>query len=97
VFIAVGAHEDNQWLNRFGIRTIRRHYDYTSNNFHHDFALIELDGTATIDENVRPVCQPSLDVDEGWKAVTTGWGTGEYLCIRCECYKAVALHGELFE
>ncbi len=78
VWIAVGAHEDNEWNTRFGIKTVLRHPLYQSiNSFDHDFALLELDGIAEINDNVRPVCAPTADVDVGWKAVTTGWGTGK--------------------
>ncbi len=87
VWAAVGAHKDADWHTRFGVKTVLIHPLHASiTSFDHDFALLELNGTAEINDNVRPVCAPSADVDVGWKAVTTGWGNGKwhlYTLVMC--------------
>ncbi|XP_054087781.1 serine protease Hayan-like [Zeugodacus cucurbitae] len=62
------------------IKKIHLPQNYTNSRFYDDIALIELDGDAVFNQNVRPTC---LHTDEGEllngvDLVVTGWGLTEY-------------------
>lgn len=60
------------------IRRIITHPSYDDNTVSHDFALLELDTEATLNDEARTICLPSASMDmreDGKVFMVAGWGT----------------------
>ncbi|KAJ7370883.1 Chymotrypsinogen B [Desmophyllum pertusum] len=59
---------------RFRVKTLHKHKDFTMQNLKHDIALLELDRSAQLSDKVTTVCLPDQDADLNSKCYITGWG-----------------------
>ncbi|XP_069572721.1 ST14 transmembrane serine protease matriptase b [Brachyistius frenatus] len=68
--------QTNEWTVRRSLRRIAAHPDYNPLTYDNDVALMELDANVTLNQNIWPICLPSLthDFPAGRDAWITGWG-----------------------
>ncbi|KAI3357911.1 hypothetical protein L3Q82_016294 [Scortum barcoo] len=68
--------QTNEWTVRRNVRRIIAHQDYNPLTYDNDIALMELDATVTLNQNIWPICLPSPthDFPAGQEAWITGWG-----------------------
>ncbi|KAM6924440.1 suppressor of tumorigenicity 14 protein-like [Xenentodon cancila] len=68
--------QTNKWTVRRKIKRIVVHQDYNTSTYDNDVALMELDSSVTLNQNIWPICLPSptYDFPAGQEAWITGWG-----------------------
>lgn len=57
---------------RFRVKTLHKHKDFTMQNLKNDIALLELDRSAQLSDKVTTVCLPDQDADLNSKCYITG-------------------------
>ena len=58
---------------RSSIKTIHRHPQYTTEEFHHDVAVIKLEEELVFNQRIMPICLPDSPVDKQLCKIS-GWG-----------------------
>ncbi|XP_061591640.1 ST14 transmembrane serine protease matriptase b [Cololabis saira] len=66
----------NEWTVRRNIKRIITHQGYNHFTYANDIALMELDASVPLNQNIWPICLPSptYDFPAGREAWITGWG-----------------------
>lgn len=66
----------SEWTVRRNVRRIIAHSEYNPLSYNNDIALMELDASVNLNQNIWPICLPSptYDFPAGQDAWITGWG-----------------------
>ncbi|KAM7405386.1 hypothetical protein PAMP_012653 [Pampus punctatissimus] len=66
----------NEWTVSRNVKRIIAHRDFNKITLNNDIALMEMDSSVTLNQNIWPICLPSptYDFPPGQKAWITGWG-----------------------
>ncbi|XP_042212964.1 trypsin-1-like [Homarus americanus] len=79
VEVLLGAHEltsSTSAQQRISVERIINHESYDSSTQDNDIAVLKLATKASLNENVKPACLPSVSEDyTGFTATVSGWGT----------------------
>jgi len=78
-WLKLGEHDiktSSKWEQRFNVTQLILHPKYNPNGHDHDLALLRINGTASLNDRVRPACLPGRNTsfDIGTKCFITGWG-----------------------
>jgi len=78
--VRVGSHHlhsEDADQEDFAVKRVVLHEDYDSWTINNDICLLEIDGTITMGEHVKPIGFPDdgQEYDEGTTCTVTGWGT----------------------
>ncbi|CAG9797989.1 unnamed protein product [Chironomus riparius] len=82
--------DDNRNVFIYNIKETFKHQNYNEQTFNEDIALLKLDGTVPINENILPICLPTKQYDD-FKAIATGFGRTQTYGQQSEVLLKVAL------
>lgn len=81
--IQVGAHNfsdpDENVLEIFDVAEIIVHPDWDPDVTQNDIALLRLNDSVIMTENITGICPPSTDDYEGERSLVSGWGALNYV------------------